>query len=444
MNIAPSPTHAAHLLTRAAWVATPEQIDWVTTVGIETAVDELLGAHDLNPPPEPRRTTGEAEEDDEVLYSGEALVQWFFETSVSSTSPALERLLWFWHGHFATSIEKVELPSLMHRQFQTLRNAAMGPLPDLVHAVTFDPAMNIWLDLEANVAGSANENYARELLELFTMGRDNGYTQRDVVELARALTGIQPIESCGDDRPTGTRLDPGLHDSSTKTVLGKQGRLGPDDVVAHIADLPETHEFIATRLWLRYAGTPIPLTVRAELATTFARTRQTRDVLRQMLTHEAFYTPDVRHGLVASPVETLVRTYRGLEIPIQPITCGEPDEIVWFSFLAGQTPAHPPHVGGWPHNHAWLDAAHSGTRAKIGRQLALNLIDLGIHSEPIDRIRTARRPADLAAALGTAFGVLTWSDQTAAALGAAAALRDEERFVAAIATAFSSPEVTLS
>lgn len=440
MRVPPTPTHAAHLLTRAAWVATPAQMDWVQSVGIEAAVDGLLDAHDLTPPPEPTHSG-----DDELLYSGEALLQWFFELAVGSASPALERLVWFWHGHFATSIEKVEWPSLMFRQFQTLRSGAMGSFLSLVRAITLDPAMNIWLDLEANIAGAPNENYAREMLELFTMGRDNGYTQADVVDLARALTGIQPSGHCHDDRPTGTLVEPDLHDSGVKTLLGVKGRLGVDDVLPLITGRPETHRFIAERLWLRYAGTPIPAEVSAELTARFARAGDTRDLIHALMTHEAFYRPDVRNGLVAAPVESLVRAYRGLAVALQPIDCnGEPDEVVWYSILAGQAPAHPPHVGGWPHNHAWLDVAHSGARSTVGRLLGRHLLDINVNTAPVNRIHNATGPDALVAALGDAFGVIDWSPATTSALHAAGRLCDEERFVASIATAFASPEVTLS
>lgn len=197
----------------------------------------------------------------------------------------------------------------------TLRRLAMGRLDDLLVAMTHDPAMNVWLDLETSVVGKPNENYARELLELFSMGAGNGYTQADVVEAARALTGYGLRYDPQADRPVAARLEPALDDYGTKTFLGRRGNFDVDDIVGIVVERPECHRFVAGRFWLRYAGTEPPDGVLDELARGLSSRLRIDDLLRALLTHPRFYAADVRSGLVSQPVEVLCRTLRGFEIP---------------------------------------------------------------------------------------------------------------------------------
>jgi hypothetical protein len=152
MSVESSRRNAAHLLRRAGWGGTEAEIARVTRDGIEASVDRLLDVSEARPAGEPGRSRGEAP------YPEEALLLWFVHLAVTSPTPALERLLWFWHGHFATSLEKVEFPDLLLRQWVTLRRLAMGRLDDLLLAMTHDPAMNVWLDLNMSVVGRPNEN----------------------------------------------------------------------------------------------------------------------------------------------------------------------------------------------------------------------------------------------------------------------------------------------
>lgn len=309
MSVEASRRNAAHLLRRVGWGGTESEIDRVTRDGIEASVDRLLDVSGAPPAGEPGRSRGEAP------YSEEALLLWFVHLAVTSPTPALERLWWFWHGHFATSLEKVEFPDLLHRQWVTLRRLAMGRLDDLLVAMTHDPAMNVWLDLHTSVVGRPNENYARELLELFSMGAGNGYTQADVVEAARALTGYGLRYDARADRPVAARLDPALHDYGAKTFLGQRGNFDVDDIVGIVVERPECHRFVAGRLWFRYAGTEPPAGVLDELAGALGSRLRIDDLLRALLTHPRFYADEVRSGLVSQPVEILCRTVRGFEIP---------------------------------------------------------------------------------------------------------------------------------
>ena len=177
----------------------------------------------------------------------------------------------------------------------------------MLAAVTHDGAMNLWLDLYTSIAGNPNENYARELMELFTLGAGNGYTQADVRAGARALTGYGLDHEPSTYVPLRGRFRPELHDQGTKTFLGRSGRFDADDLIAIITERPECHRFLARRMWHRYAGTELPPDVETDLAAAFGRRLRADDLLRALLTHPRFYAVDVRGGLVAHPTETMIR-----------------------------------------------------------------------------------------------------------------------------------------
>jgi uncharacterized protein (DUF1800 family) len=451
MVVEPSRRNAAHLLRRAGWGGTGSDIDRVARDGIEASVERLLDVAGAPPAGEPGRSPGEAP------YSEDALLLWFVHLAVTSPTPALERLLWFWHGHFATSLEKVEFPDLLHRQWVTLRRLATGRLDDLLLAMTHDPAMNVWLDLETSVVGRPNENYARELLELFSMGAGNGYRQADVVEAARALTGYGLRYDPHADRPVGARLDPALHDYTTKTFLGRRGNFDADDIVGIVVERPECHRFVAGRFWLRYAGTEPPGGVLDELARALGARLRIDDLLRAVLTHPRFYADEVRTGLVSQPVEVLCRTVRGFEIPtvdiegrtLDDVEASLGDEHVslqlldWFWGM-GQVPGYPPDVGGWPHNRAWLGSNRAAERLLVGHDIGWYLAEA---DTPVgEELRRAASDGDaLVTALFRRFGVVEWSDVTAAAVATAADGSDRAAaLAAAFAVAFTSPEVTLA
>ncbi len=455
MAVPPTPANAAHLLRRAAWGGLPPEIEQVVDDGIEGAVDRLLDPAPAPVVAEPVATPGF------FPYDGEAVMAWFVQLCARSPTPAIERLLWFWHGHFATSLEKVEAPEFMVRQFLTLRRFGLGRFDDLLGAMAHDPAMNVWLDLHLSVAGNVNENFAREVLELFSMGASNGYTQHDVVEAARAFTGhalaLDPVY----EREVDVRLVPSLHDFGTKTFLGVTGPHDGTDIVAIVVERPECHRFVAERLWHRYAGTAPPPEVIDDLAAAFATRLEIRDLLGALLTHPRFYDDDVKAGLVAQPVEVVIRTLRGFGLVMPDLTVHSleeiegredelfadgalhPGEIIDWLATMGQLPALPPNVGGWPHNDAWLDSNRSAGRLLAGTRIAERLI----HESPVaDHLLAvgASGPGPLTAELMARFGREHWSETTEAAIAAALGGDLETGLVAAIAVAFTSPEVTLA
>jgi uncharacterized protein (DUF1800 family) len=170
-----------------------------------------------------------------------------------------ERLTWFWHDHFATSITKVRVPYLMHQQHLTIRQHATGSFADLLHAIAVDPAMLVYLDGNTNAAGSVNENFGRECLELFTMGIGGGYTQEDVVEASRAFSGWVVNVPGRRRSPPGTApwtasFVPQRHDTGTKTLLGVTGALDLPAALDVILEHPSTRRFVAARLYRELVG----------------------------------------------------------------------------------------------------------------------------------------------------------------------------------------------
>lgn len=363
MAIAATHANVAHLLRRAAFGGLPEEIEAGVQAGVEATVERLLD-WSLSPPdtdhpplPDPREQLADPGNSRELTLE---VQRWWVNRMLTSPAPALEKLTLFWHGHFATSLLKVRVHAAMVNQNQLFRRAGTGSFPQLTKAVSRDPAMMYWLDLLQSRAGALNENWARELLELFTMGQNNGYTQADVTEAARAFTGYRLDPANG----YAFVFVPRFHDGGTKTFLGVTGTLTGDDVIDIVMARPETPRFVASRVWFRYASASPPAGVLDDLGAAFASRLDVTDLLRALFTHPAFYADEVRHGLVGQPTESFVRLIRGLDVP--------PDvwrpAVIGIGFL-GQVLFAPPTVGGWGHNRTWLATSVAGARAILGRQL---------------------------------------------------------------------------
>jgi len=321
-----------------------------------------------------------------------------------------EKLTFLWHDHFATSLEKVKVAQLLAGQNRTFRELGPGRFDQLVHAVARDPAMLIWLDGRESTAAAPNENFARELLELFTLGHGapapdghehdhetaQPYTETDVAEAARALTGWT-IDPTGG----GGALRPGRFDRGTKTVLGTTGPLGLDDVVSIVTEHPACAPHIVSTLWSRLArpgGPDDPVVV--ELAADFAADLDTAALIRSILLHPEFRTEASRTGLVKMPVEYVVGIHRALGL-----TPGV-GVLVTLDAL-GQTPFAPPDVSGWTANEGWLSTASALARLQLA-----TAIDPGDALDPV----ASAAPDDRAAALARLLGVEGWGNASAAAL----------------------------
>jgi uncharacterized protein (DUF1800 family) len=267
-----------------------------------------------------------------------------------------ERMTWFWHDHFATSVAKVRSPYLMYQQHLTLRQHATGNFADLLKAVAKDPAMLLYLDGITNAAAERNENFGRECLELFTMGRDGGYTQDDVVAASRAFTGwVIAIPG----RPALARLGapwsavfvPRRHDADTKTLLGSTGPFDMDGALDVILDHPSTSAFVVTKLYRDLVGlAPDEQTV-AALAKSFRRDYQITPLVTAIVQSDAFTSDAAVRAKYRTPVEKLVGilqasdgTAETKQLKAGRASGGVARALRTMSYL----PFVPPNVGGFP------------------------------------------------------------------------------------------------
>lgn len=354
---------ARHLLNRTGFGANPTEVAQYAALGREAAVDRLLGGarrtatlappafvnEPFTPPREIRRMEPEERmaERRKLVQQGLELRAWWLREMLDTPSPLTERMTLFWHGHFATSQQKVRVGQLMYRQNVLLRREALGNFATMLHEIAKDPAMLIYLDNAGSRRGAPNENFAREVMELFTLGEGH-YGETDVKEAARAFTGWSL------ERDTLVyRYRPFFHDAGVKTVLGATGPLDGDQVLDRLLAQPATAEFIASKMWREFVS-PVPN--RAEVhrwAVVFRDARyEVKPLLRAVFTSDAFWAPANRASLVKSPVDLVVGTLRTFDIhpfDMRPaaVACA----------MLGQNLFAPPNVKGWPGGDAWIDSA---------------------------------------------------------------------------------------
>jgi uncharacterized protein (DUF1800 family) len=336
--------NAAHLLRRAGFGATPAAIDAAVAAGLEATVESLLV---------PDATS------DALPFADPATVDlqgWWLHRMVTTTSPLQEKLVLFFHDHFATAVSKVKKKPWLHRQNQTLRNGAFGKFKTLLAAMIRDPALLVFLDNQLNVKKSPNENFARELQELFTLGVKNAngspnYSEKDVAECARAFTGYGVKQG-------EFEFDPAKHDAGTKTFRGVTAKLNGDQIAALLADDPATARRLARKLW-SYFAYPIGLSnsIAAELAGVYlASDTAVASVLRAMFRHDAFYSAQAKQGLVRQPAEFLVVALRGLGATLSP-SPSKWRKLAKVVTAMGQSLFDPPSVFGWPGGGTWVELA---------------------------------------------------------------------------------------
>jgi len=313
-------------------------------------------------------------------------------------------------------VQRVDLMAAQNRLF---RDMAQGRFDTLALAVARDPAMMIWLDTITDVAAHPNENFARECMELFTLGIGN-YSEGDVKEAARAFTGWK------FDRLTGAfRLVARQHDDGTKTVLGQTGNWGGEDVVRILTHSPASARFVAARLWSHFAYPVTPSdAVVGDLAPGFAADLDIGGLVRRMLLHPAFRSAAAKTGLVKQPVEWLVGAARVLAVPI-----GDTRFVAALRGL-GQQPFAPPNVGGWPQNEYWVTTASMLSRLRIAAAM--------VAAAP-ESTFSSLTGGDRVAAVAHLLSIDAWSTGTEAALRQAG---DDPRLL--VTAALVSPEFTLA
>ncbi|GGN46031.1 uncharacterized protein (DUF1800 family) [Actinoplanes campanulatus] len=413
----------SHLLRRLTFGPTSAEVDAAVRAGYDATLTGLLRSAPLPAPPDlgadpvarlptgagrDQRQAARREQSEQVT----ALTRWWLARMAGPG--AAEKLTFFWHGHWATSVRKVRSAQLMLTQQQTLRRYGSGDTGPLVRAMVRDPALILWLDGQKNIRRAPNENLARELMELFTLGL-GAYTENDVKAGARVLTGWQV------DRATGVAtLAPKRHDDRPVTLLGRTGAWDvdayADQLVRHEAHLP----FLAGRLWVRYAAATGPSA--DTVARIAAAGRNTTALLSALCRDPDFAATDGRQ--VKQPVEWLIGALRQLSVNVAGL--GEQPQQRLMKILRGlgQVPLRPPSVGGWPAGEAWLTTATTLARLQAAQTVA------ALAPAAADRLTGA----DRIEALADLLVVNTWTAGTREALQSA---KDPLRL---LALGLSSPE----
>jgi uncharacterized protein (DUF1800 family) len=331
---------ASLLLRRAGFGAPRRDVERAVRLGRERTVDTLLRFRATS-----ARFTGRGD--------AASAARWWLRRMLTTRSPLQEKLVLFWHGHFATAISKVEEVKLLSIQNGTFRKLAKGRFADLVLAVARDPAMIYWLDNFDNVKDHPNENFARELMELFTLGiRDldgnANYTEHDVRELARCFTGW----SVDSGR---FAFYPDDHDPGEKTfsaALGAPPVSGEGDAEAmtsYLAHSPRCAQFLVRKLWAHFAYPDPERALVDDLAAVYlANDTAIEPVLRAMFLRDEFTSDRAFAEHVSSPVEYVVGTLRTLR------SRPKSDPLPWYVSDMGQRLYEPPNVAGWPGGLAWM------------------------------------------------------------------------------------------
>jgi uncharacterized protein (DUF1800 family) len=271
---------------------------------------------------------------------------WWLDRMVRTSRPLVERMTLVWHDWFATSVDGVGSQKLMLDQNRLLRRLSLGSFETMLREITRDPAMLLWLSGTENSKWSPNENYARELMELFTLGAGRGYSERDVREQARALTGFANDWRKG----AGTvnfRFERDRHDGGHKRVFGKAGRFDWQDAVRLCLQHPSHPSFFVDKLWSYFIPVAPDAASRRSLIALYERDFQIRPVIEAILRHPALYTGP---RMVKPPVVYTAGLLRALGRGVDTLAWA------WLSGQAGQRLFRPPNVSGWDDDR-WLDTA---------------------------------------------------------------------------------------
>lgn len=366
---------AAHLLNRAGFGGTPAEIERLVGMGLDDAVSYLVDYADLPyevaPPPidpelesRPDRALLRSLTDEERRRAEEQRRRmerqafeetrlWWVERMVESPRPLEEKMTLFWHGHFTSGMREVRNPIYMKEQNEFLRKHALSNFRELVLGISRDRAMLIYLDGNRNNKERPNENYARELMELFTLGVGN-YSEADIKAAARAFTGWH----AGED---GFTFRGRNHDYGMKSFLGKSGKFNGDDVVDIILDQPACAKFVARNLLEFFVRPDPPKALIDAFAGEFRKQKfELRPAMTTLLKSQAFYHADSRGSLVKSPVELIVSTCRKLGVTLK-----NPLAAERAMAQMGQELMQPPNVKGWDGEDKWINTATLFNRYNI-------------------------------------------------------------------------------
>ena len=370
------PKWAAHLYRRAGFGPSRDDLAEAERLGPDGTLELLLrGRPEAQEIAETLNDVGRiaAEADDH----GDQLRGWWLYVMLRGGHPLREKMTLFWHNHFATSLVKVRDPVLMFRQNGLLRAHALGKFGPFLQAISRDGAMLIWLDSSSNVKGKPNENYARELMELFSLGVGN-YTEKDVREAARAFTGWRTDG-------TGFAFDARLHDGETKTVLGQTGPWDGGDVVRIVLEQPSASRFLVRKLYrhlVSETATP-PDALLEPLCESFRRhDYDIAELVRTILASRLFYSPHAFRQRIKGPLEFVLGAVREVHRASSPDEALPQQVLVPRLAAMGQPLFSPPNVKGWPGGTAWLNTSTVLERDNFAGALAMGMLWPGAAPEP--------------------------------------------------------------
>ncbi|MBL05932.1 MAG: hypothetical protein CMJ99_09895 [Planctomycetes bacterium] len=341
---------AAHLARRMTFGAPRGLVEKILAAGQAGAPALLLA--DREETPEMKAVA----DSQRGIGSTDSVQTWWAHRMLRGNSPARDKLALFWHDHFATSDAKVNDARLMMDQVRIFLRDGPGQFPSLLWAIAKDPAMIIWLDGNSNRRGKPNENFSRELMELFSLGIGN-YTEKDIKEAARAFTGwhVKNREFWFNRR---------AHDTGTKTIFGKTGDFIGEDVVGMCFEKRESCEFIAGKLFDYYVGTPVSRELRKALGELYATSfRNTGVFLAKLLSSREFYSAPARRAIVSSPADFAIGTLRTLGA-----TAGA-DRLPAEMSRMGMDILRPPSVKGWQKGESWLNSSTLLARYRFASML---------------------------------------------------------------------------
>lgn len=366
---------ASRFLRRVGFAASPAEVDAAVELGLAGSIDRLFLGQD---------ESAASQRHDEIDRLGEriarrspgeigALRGWWLHRMAHSNRPLRERMLVLWHDHFATSHAKVASSPLMLRQLRTFEKHVFGDFGDLLRAVSRDPAMIIWLDGDDNVKGRPNENYARELLELFSLGIGN-YGEVDIRETARAFTGWH-------QRNERFRFSERSHDGGAKTLFGSTGAFDGDDVIEILLRQKACARFLATKLLREFLTPDPPDELVGELAAEIRQRRfRIEPTLRTLFASTAMFDPRWFRSRIKSPVELLIGLVRPLELTAPAAA------LAGACSQMSQRLFEPPSVAGWSGHRGWLDSATMLVRLNSTVSAIAGSGDSGIRFRP-DAVR---------------------------------------------------------
>ena len=378
---------ARHLLIRTGFAPTQAEVEQIVGRDAAQVVDALLAqaraAQPVNPPPAfvtapapPSLASLKTREEQQAarqqqFREGFALKSWWLREMIETPSPLAERMVLFWHNHFATSQLKVVRAQAMWQQQRVLRENALGSFRTLLKTVARDPAMLVYLDGANSRRQAPNENFAREVMELFVLGEASrageglgGYTEQDVREAARAFTGWSI-----DRDDFGFRFRPQFHDGGSKTVFGQTANFNGDQMLDLMLDQPASARFVVGKLWREWVSPQArSASEQSDMDLAVARFRDSGfDIavaLRELLLSDSFWAEGNRASLVKSPVDLVVGTVRQFGFSHADLA-----PLVTRSAQLGQNLLVPPNVKGWPGYTDWINATSLLERKRFTEQL---------------------------------------------------------------------------